>query len=117
MTRKYPVIYEWGGRNFSGYSPDVPGCAATAKTLQRIRTELKGALESHLRWIQRDGDPIPEASSKTTVDMTEDAEFPNPPGYYVIVEQLDVTLPRKPRMATARKTPARRQAARELVAA
>ncbi|WP_263375160.1 type II toxin-antitoxin system HicB family antitoxin [Granulicella aggregans] len=102
MTRQYPVIYEWSGKNFAGFAPDIPGCMATAKTLTKIRLALKGALESHLQWMQDDGDPIPEASSETTVDMSDDPEFPNPPGYYVVVEKVDLQLPRK-RRTTARK--------------
>jgi predicted RNase H-like HicB family nuclease len=94
MTKEYPVIYEWSGKNFSGYAPDVPGCMATAKTLPEIRTMLKGALESHLQWMNNDGDPIPEASDEVTVDMEPDAEFPRPRGYYVVVDKLSIKMPK-----------------------
>jgi|GEM_PF-269692 len=97
MTRQYPVVYEWAGKNFSGYAPDIPGCITTAKTLPMMRRSLKGALEAHLQWLQEEGDPIPPVSRKVTVDMQEDREFPNPPGYYVVVERLDITLPKKKR--------------------
>jgi predicted RNase H-like HicB family nuclease len=107
MTRHYPVVYEWAGKNFSGYAPDIPGCIATAKTLPIMRRSLKGALEAHLQWLQEDGEPIPPASLKVTVDMKEDREFPSPPGYYVVVERLDIDLPKKKR-ASHRK-PAMRQ--------
>ena len=103
MTRKYPVIFEWAGKNFGGYAPDVPGCIATAKTLELMRTKLKGALESHLQWLEDDGAAIPRASARVTVDMKPDPEFPQPRGYYVIVEQLEVELPKKKRPAL-RKT-------------
>ena len=94
MTRQYPVIYEWAGKNFSGYVPDVPGCIATGKTLEIMRSTLKGALESHLEWMNAEGNPIPDASDEVTVDMEPDAEYPHPRGYYVIVERLSVTLPK-----------------------
>ena len=113
MTRKYPVLYEWGGKNFSGFSPDVPGCMATAKTLNKIREQLTGALESHLRWMQNDGEVLPEASTSTVVDMQNDPEFPTPPGYYVVVEWLEVTLPK----AKIKRSVPRKTASRELVAA
>lgn len=106
MTKRYLVIYEWAGKNFSGYAPNIPGCMATAKTLAKIRSELKGALESHLQWMHDDDDPIPVPSSSVTVDMQNDPEFPNPPGYYVVVEPLEITLPKKKR-TTARKSPTR----------
>jgi predicted RNase H-like HicB family nuclease len=103
MTRKYPVIFEWGGKNFGGYAPDIPGCVATAKTLPKMREMLKGALEAHLQWMASDGDTIPVPSDRVTVDMEPDAEFPQPRGYYVVVETLDVKLPK----AKVAKTPIR----------
>ncbi len=110
MTREYVAVYEWAGKNFSGYIPDVPGCAATAKTLNKMRSALQGALESHLQWLMNDGEPIPEASALVTVDLADDPEFPNPVGYYVVVERLAVTLPKKKRVT-------RKSEARELTAA
>ena len=113
MTRQYPVVYEWSGKNFSGYAPDVPGCMATAKTLDLIRSMLKGALESHLQWMQDDGDPIPNASDEVTVDMEPDAEFPQPRGYYVIVERLSITMPKakatKPKLNKVKTTTTKRR--------
>jgi len=93
MTREYPVIYEWAGKNFAGYAPDIAGCFATAKTLPLMRSKLKGALEAHLQWMEDDGDIIPAPSDAVTVDMESDKEFPQPQGYYVIVERLNVTMP------------------------
>ena len=111
MTRQYLVTYEWGGRNFSGFAPDVPGCIAAAETLPAIRAQLKGALEAHLEAMRDDCQPIPEASASVTVDMADDPEFPNSLGYYVIAENLEVSLPRKNRTST------RKPAMRELTAA
>ncbi len=111
MTKYYPVIYEWAGKNFAGYAPDIPGCMATAKSLAKMRSSLKGALEAHLQWLQDDSDPIPDPSATVTVEMKDDPEFPNPPGYYVIVERLDLNLPKKKRTST------RKPSARELTAA
>ena len=94
MTREYPVVYEWAGKNFAGYAPDVAGCMATAKTLPLIRSTLKGALEAHLQWMKNDGDPIPDPSEAVTVDMEPDAEYPQPRGYYVVVERLPLAMPK-----------------------
>ena len=104
-------MYEWAGKNFAGYAPDIPGCMATAKTLPKMRSALKGALESHLQWMHDDGDLIPDPSSKVTVDMNDDPEFPNPPGYYVVVEPLEITLPK------LKRTSSRKTSSRELTAA
>lgn len=111
MTKRYLVIYEWSGKNFGGYAPDIPGCMATAKTLPKMRLMLKEALEAHLQWMRDDGDPISDPMEEVTVDMKADPEFPNPPGYYVIVEPLQLTMPKKKRSTT------RRPATRELAGA
>jgi predicted RNase H-like HicB family nuclease len=106
MTRKYPVIFEFAGKNFGGYAPDVPGCIATAKTIEQVRDQLKSALEAHLQWLEDDGDAIPKASAKVTVDLTPYPQIRQPRGYYAIVEQLEVALPRRKR-SVSRKTPHR----------
>jgi predicted RNase H-like HicB family nuclease len=85
------VVYEWAGKNFSGYAPDIEGCAATAKTLPKIRVTLRSALEAHLQWLQEDGDPIP--------------------GYYVIIEKINISMPKRKRAST------RKSSMRELSAA
>lgn len=110
MTKTYPAVFEWAGKNFSGYAPDVPGCIATAKTLPLIRLQFKEALEAHLQWLQDDGEILPMPSSEVTVDLKQDKKSPYPKGYYVIVERLEVALPRK------KRTPARKPM-RELNAA
>jgi predicted RNase H-like HicB family nuclease len=113
MTRQYPVVYEWAGKNFSGYVPDVPGCIATGKTLDLMRSMLKGALESHLQWMHDEGDSIPNASDEVTLDMEPDVEFPHPRGYYVIVERLSITLPKaktaKPKLTKVKTAATKRR--------
>ena len=112
MTKEFPVIYEWSGKNFAGYAPDVAGCFATAKTLPLMRSMLKGALEAHLQWMSDDGDPIPSPTDTVTVDMEPDREYPQPKGYYVIVERLNVTMPKsktaKPRLTRSNRVSKRR---------
>lgn len=114
MTKQYPVVYEWAGRNFSGYAPDVPGCIATAKTLPLMRSALKGALEAHLKWVAEDGDRIPDPSETVIVDMEPDPEFPQPRGYYVVVEKLSVSVPKsktsKRRMTGPKRVATKRRA-------
>ncbi len=113
MTKQYPVVYEWTGKNFSGYAPDVPGCMATGKTLDVMRSMLKGALESHLQWMKDEGDPIPNASDEVTVDMEPDADYPHPRGYYVVVERLALSMPRtraaKPKLTKAKPATTKRR--------
>ena len=72
---------------------------------------LKEALEAHLQWMYDDGDVLPDPHDSVTIDMSEDCEYPNPPGYYVVIEQLSIAMP------TAKQTGAVKPSSRELTAA
>lgn len=54
------VIIEKAERNFSAYSPDLPGCVATGKTLEEVKGNMQAAIEMHVRGMIEDGLPIPE---------------------------------------------------------
>ena len=41
--KEYTVIYERGPNNWSAYSPDVPGCAATGKTREEVERNFRDA--------------------------------------------------------------------------
>jgi predicted RNase H-like HicB family nuclease len=60
---RYAMIIEKGGRNFSAYVPDLPGCVATGKTLEEVKRRMGEAVELHLRGMREDGLPIPEPTS------------------------------------------------------
>jgi len=38
MTRRYLVVYENGRGNWSGFAPDVRGCASTGATVEELRS-------------------------------------------------------------------------------
>ena len=67
---QYPMIIEGGERNYSAHFPDLPGCIATAKTIDELKQRMREALELHLRGMREDGLPIPEPS---LVDYVEAA--------------------------------------------
>lgn len=54
MTREYLVVYERGGRNWSGFAPDVPGCISTAPTIRELRKNLAEAIAFHLEGLALD---------------------------------------------------------------
>ncbi len=54
---EYLIIIEKGTKNYSAYSPDVLGCIATGKTIEKTISEMKEALEFHLE----DAENLPEA--------------------------------------------------------
>lgn len=60
---KYLVIIEKGGNNYSAYSPDVSGCAATGKTVEETLVTMKEAIEFHFEGMVEDGEDIPMPKS------------------------------------------------------
>lgn len=60
---KYLVVIEKAGDNFSAYSPDVPGCAATGDTRDEAIGLMREAMSAHLEGLREHGLPIPPATS------------------------------------------------------
>jgi len=66
---RYVMIIEPGGRNYSAYLPDLPGCVATGKTIEELRASMREAIDLHLAGMREDGLPIPEPT--TLADYVE----------------------------------------------
>lgn len=67
---KYAIVIEKAaGSNYSAYVPDLPGCVATADTLEEIKLLMQEGIEFHLEGMREDGEPIPEPT--TQVDYAE----------------------------------------------
>ena len=49
---------------FSTYSPDLPGCIATAKTRTEVEREMGQAIEFHIEGLRVAGEPLPEPRSQ-----------------------------------------------------
>jgi predicted RNase H-like HicB family nuclease len=60
---RYLIVIENAGRNYSAYSPDLPGCASTGATIEETRKNMEGAVEFHVGGLREDGLPIPPPSS------------------------------------------------------
>jgi predicted RNase H-like HicB family nuclease len=60
--KEYTVIYESGGRNWSAYVPDLPGCIATGKTRKQVERTIRGAIEFHIEGLKLRGEKVPEPS-------------------------------------------------------
>ncbi len=61
--RKYLIVIEKAGDNYSAFSPDMPGCIATGATPEETERNMKEAIELHIHGMKEDGLPIPEPSS------------------------------------------------------
>ncbi len=61
---KYLIIIEKAKDNYSAYLPDVPGCIATGKTVDKAKKNLTEALAMHLHGLAEDGIASPEPKAK-----------------------------------------------------
>ncbi len=64
--KKYLVIIEQTATGYSAYSPDVPGCVATAPTREKVESEMRAALEFHLGGLRQEGYDVPEPHAYST---------------------------------------------------
>ena len=71
------------GKTATGYSahcPDVQGCAAVGRTVEKVVANMKKALELHFEGMEEDGDSIPKpggvaAYRKIAKDLDADQYF------------------------------------------
>ena len=61
---KYPVIIEKSAKNYSAYSPDLPGCVATGATIKVTLARMRTAIKFHLEGLKKEGLEIREPSTK-----------------------------------------------------
>jgi len=57
---KYLVVIEKAESNYAAYIPDLPGCIATAATLDELQRNIRSAVAMHLEGLREDGLPVPE---------------------------------------------------------
>ena len=62
--KRYAIVVEDAGPNWSAYVPDLPGCVATGDTAESVGQLIREAIEVHLEGMAEDGLPIPEPSSR-----------------------------------------------------
>jgi len=60
---RYAVIFEKSSAGYGAYVPDLPGCVATAETVDETRQLIREAIELHLADMRATGQPIPQPSS------------------------------------------------------
>jgi predicted RNase H-like HicB family nuclease len=61
--RRFLIVIEKAGANYSAYSPDLPGCVATGATREEAEQEMHQAVMLHVEGLLEDGIPVPESSS------------------------------------------------------
>ncbi len=63
---RFLIVIEKAGKNFSAYSPDLPGCIATGKTRDDAEKQMHEAIAMHIRGLLEDGLPVPKSHSSAT---------------------------------------------------
>jgi len=66
MSLKYAVVFEKAPSNWAAYVPDLAGCITTGGTLTEAETNIRKAIEGHLRTLREFGEPAPAPCSVTT---------------------------------------------------
>ena len=70
----YPSIFTYDEDGISIEFPDVPGCYSCAKTKEKALESAQEALSLHLYGMEKDNDPIPEATEIEKVKLEENQE-------------------------------------------
>ncbi|MDA8241899.1 MAG: type II toxin-antitoxin system HicB family antitoxin [Nitrospiraceae bacterium] len=60
---RFLIVIEKAERNYSAYSPDLPGCIATGSTREEAEKNMHGAIEMHVKGLLEDNLPIPPSTS------------------------------------------------------
>ena len=60
---RYAVVIEKANANYSAYVPDLPGCVATAATVQEVENEIREAIRFHIEGLKEDGIVVPSPTS------------------------------------------------------
>lgn len=60
---RFLIVIEKTQRNFSAYSPDLPGCVATGKTREQVTRNMYEAIELHIRGLREDKLSVPKSHS------------------------------------------------------
>ena len=61
---EYAIVYEWTGKNYSAYVPDLPGCIACGDTLDETEQLMREAIRLYLEALKQEGNPAPQPTTK-----------------------------------------------------
>lgn len=63
VLHRFLIVIESAGKNFSAYSPDLPGCVATGATREETERRMYEAVELHVEGLRQDKQPVPPSTS------------------------------------------------------
>jgi len=62
-VKRFAVVIERAGSNYSAYVPDLPGCVATGESVAEVEREIREAIAFHIDGLREDGETIPEPTT------------------------------------------------------
>ena len=68
--KRYLIVIEDAGTNFSAYAPDLPGCIATGATVEEAKQRMQEAIAFHLEGLREDGIEPPEPTKTVAEYVT-----------------------------------------------
>lgn len=60
---RFLIVIEKADGNYSAYSPDLPGCAATGAVVEEVKKNMQEAIKMHVGGLIEDKLPIPASHS------------------------------------------------------
>ena len=63
---KILIMVEETETGFSAFAPDLPGCAATGRTQQKVEKAMREAIALHLEALRASGFEVPEPHTYAT---------------------------------------------------
>lgn len=60
---RFLIVIEKAEKNYSAYSPDLPGCVATGNTREAVEKNIHEAIVLHVQGLKEENQPIPESTS------------------------------------------------------
>ena len=79
----YPVLfYEEKEGNYSVFVPDLDNSSTCGETLEEAMSMAIDCLAGHIRWLERDGEPIPTPSALNNIDAKSIAKELDPDSPY-----------------------------------
>jgi len=64
--QRFLIVIEKAGKNYSAYSPDIPGCVATGATREEAEKRMHEAIELHVKGLIEDGLLVPKSYASAT---------------------------------------------------
>ena len=58
---KYAIAVERTPNNYAAYSPDLPGCAATADKREEVLQLMRDAIRLHIEGLREEGESVPKS--------------------------------------------------------